>query len=158
MKKYYLFLLIILACTPQKPSIKIPKNIAQMPLVAQIRGDNAIKFIKRLHGTSIPVQRGVVAFYGMRKEITLYVFEAESAEKAESLLVEMKSKMEESEGPFLPPREVPQEKFKIYPIYTTYGLGQGHFFFRKERTLFWLASVTSLAYDALKDLEKFILQ
>ncbi len=153
-----LLVFIFSSCVKKEKSsnFKIPEILAGKTISERIEGKNALKAINQLHRTSIPIQHGIIAFYGKNREIILYMFEAENSDKADSLLQSMVKKMKESKGPFLPPEEVAHEKFKISPLYVTYGLGQGHFFFRLDKTLFWLSANTSLAFDAIKDLERSI--
>ncbi len=134
-----------------KPSVpKLPDSVAALPLSIALKGDEADRMIKRMHGKSTG-GRSSIGYYGMenRKNV-LYLTAFENQEQAEQSLAKMISKMANTGFGFTPPTS---DKIGNNMIYRSQGMGLSHFFFRRKNLVFWWQTTP---YNAKATLEALL--
>lgn len=126
----------------------MPAELAGLPLNHRFDGAEALREIARLHGKGIRMKAATVAHYEARGIVAmLYVSESYLGFSADRQLQAMTAGMEKGNSPFSRPRAFQQGGRKIY---STFGQGQAHFYYRNGRKVIWLAADDPVAFPALR--------
>lgn len=128
----------------------LPREVEGIPLVELQSGQEALKSINRLHGTSIEVVDGYVATYQKGAEkVQVWISRAASEEKARELVEIMTQKMQDN-----PVFEKP-ERFDIKgrTFYFTTGAGMQNYYWAQGTDVYWVGVVSP---NEMKIIQKFI--
>lgn len=126
----------------------IPAELAGLPLSHRLDGADALREVARLHGKRIRMKAATVAHYEAGGIVAmLYVSESYLGFFADRQLQAMTAGMEKGNSPFSRPRTYQQGGTKIY---STFGQGQAHFYYRKGRKVIWLAADAPVAFPVLR--------
>ncbi len=135
---FILFSFFLLGCN-QSSSTVFQKEIKGLKLVQLITGKDALHAINKLHGKKINVARGMIAFYkGRGEKATVWVSESFSTDAAIQQTEIMIEKMRSNKrSPFGDYAEIRQDGVKIYSFK---GMGQKHYIFRINKSIYWIAA------------------
>jgi hypothetical protein len=134
--------------TASLASVKLPDQLAGLPITDSQSGAKAISEIADLHGKEFPVDFGAVGVYGNR-DITLWIAGAPSEQVAFEMTNAMQEKIAEGNSPFTPVSEINDRNRKVYALE---GMGQKHYYFQAENLVIWLAVDPAFADDALRQI------
>lgn len=127
--------------------LPILERLADEPLTPSVTGPDAIEQVAQLHGSTFPVADAVIATYGNGRA-TIWVSAAPDAGTAKDQVMTMRDGISEGGSPFAPPQEVPG----MPGVYATSGMGQRHFFFSRDRAVWWIAVDPAIARRALNQI------
>ncbi len=135
---FILFSFFLLGCN-QSPSTVFQKEIRGLKLVQLITGKGALHAINKLHGKKINVARGMIAFYkGRGEKATVWVSESFSTDAAIQQTEIMIEKMRSNKrSPFSDYAKIVRDGAKIYSFK---GMGQKHYIFRINKSIYWIAA------------------
>ncbi len=135
---FIIFSFFLLGCN-QSFSPVFQEEIRGLKLVQLITGKDALHAINKLHGKKISVASGMVAFYqGEGEKATVWVSESACTDDAIQQTEIMIEKMRSSKrSPFSDYAEIGQDGVKIYSFK---GMGQKHYIFRINKSIYWIAA------------------
>ncbi|SJZ93203.1 hypothetical protein [Selenihalanaerobacter shriftii] len=114
-----------------------PKNIGGLKLVKFLSGQNAIKSIEDLHGTTIDVTNGYVATYGEGDHmVEIWVSEAKSVEAATKQIEVMTEKITNNSDVFMQPSAFQISGIKFFQ---TKGMGMNNYYYQKGKKAYWIS-------------------
>ncbi len=123
----------------------IPDEFYGLKLVKKLTGEDARRFINRLHGDSVTDAENEIGFYkGDEGEAIIYVTKYKTNEDAERYFKQMTDKISEGNPVFIKPEHI---KINGYDVFRCYGMGQSHFVFTYKNKLFWLTVDTEIGMD-----------
>jgi hypothetical protein len=126
-----------------------PPSLAGLKLGHALRGDEARREIRRLHGKRIPFEDAMVAHYeGPAGVAMLYLSVARDAATAQRQVEKMTDLIRNGNGPFTHLRERVHDGVTVF---STLGQGQVHYYFRRGARVIWVAADAMLARRALAD-------
>lgn len=126
-----------------------PSSLDTLRLGHALRGDEARREIRRLHGKRIPFEDAVVAHYeGPAGVVMLYISEARDAITAQRQIEKMTELIRNGGGPFTHLRERMHDGVAVF---STLGQGQVHYYFRLGTRVIWVAADAMVARRALAD-------
>jgi len=128
----------------------LPRDVEGIPLVELKSGQEALKSINRLHGTSIEVVDGYVATYQKGAEkVQVWISRAASEEKARELVDIMTSKMQNHQVFSTPDRY----DIKGRTFYYTTGAGMQNYYWVQGADVYWVGIVSP---NEMRIIQKFI--
>jgi len=125
----------------------VPQEIADLPLVQLLVGQEAIKSIHQLHGKNFPLEAGAVAVYG-NQNVLLWVSDAGSNSAAAYLTESMKVRIAEGRSPFVSLGDFELDGLTVYGLD---GLGQAHYYWQSRHLVLWLSVDGELTEQALRE-------
>ncbi len=129
--------------------MSLPPLLADLRLGHALRGDEARREIRRLHGKRIPFEDALVAHYeGPAGVAMLYVSEARDVATARRQVEKMTDLIRNGNGPFTHLRERVQDGVTVY---SSLGQGQVHYYFRRGSRVIWVAADAMVARRALAE-------
>ncbi len=128
--------------------MKLPTNLAGLPLSSQTTGLAALAEIERLHGKGFPMTDGAVARYG-GDGATLWVSSVWLPFMAARQVEAMTDRIAEGGSPFTP---TSTDEVEGVTVYTLTGMGQMHYYFQLDRRVAWLAVSPQFAEQSLEEL------
>lgn len=136
----------------------VPRKLAGLPLTHALQGADAQREIDRLHKRRIPVRESAVAHYeGGTGVSMLYISQAYLEPLARWQLRRMvagiRQGRQSAEGLFSHLKATDREGVTVY---SALGMGQIHYFYRRGRTIVWVAADPGVARQALADSVRFI--
>jgi hypothetical protein len=147
-----IFLALAVSCSKQETASPLPPELHGMELVKETAGQAAETMIARLHGKDVAPTESYVGHYGDGpRHAMLYVSRFESVDQAQSLLRNMSSRIGKGSSGFGHHQQFDVDGTEIHLVL---GQGQVHYFYAKERLLFWLGMVPDMARAGLAQLLK----
>jgi hypothetical protein len=142
--------LVLAGCGAVPP---VPSELGGLALAHSTRGAEALTEIGRLHGKSIAAGDAFVAHYERDGAVAmLYVSSAWVGPIARRQMSRMVDGIERgranAEGHFF---HLKRREHDGVTLYSTLGLGQIHYFYRRGATVVWLAADPAVAQRALAD-------
>ncbi|MFH0990774.1 MAG: hypothetical protein V1799_12235 [bacterium] len=141
--------LVFLSCNPTTEEV-LPKQLAGMRRVVSLSGENAQRFINRLHHKNVTPESSFIGEYtNAEGTAALYVSLYTDAKLAYSEGKRMSTLISEGKTPF---GHLRQESIQGVTIWKCRGMGQLHFFFSYRDRLYWLGVDSSIAEETFSDL------
>ncbi len=138
-----LLIFIIAAC--QKDTAYTPNNLYELRLKQKITGKEAEEFVNRLHHQSVTREKNEVAFYeGSKGAAIIYITYYQDEEAAIDNYQRMTKKISPENSVFIHGSFLEIEGKQVY---RTFGMGQTHFVFVVDKSLFWISAESVWAKD-----------
>lgn len=129
-------------------NLTTPNTLAGLSLSRQITGWTALDDIERLHGTTIPMVDGAIAYYDDGQAV-LWISSTWLPFMAIRQVETMTERIAEGRSPFTP---VSTRQVDSLIVYELTGMGQTHYYFQLGRRVVWLAVSPHLAEQSLTEL------
>ena len=138
------------SCSSQRDTSPLPPSLQGLPLTMQISGEEAKTRLAKLHGEDVAPEESFIGYYGSgEKHSMIYVSFFGSRKKARDMLEKMSRSIGKGRSGFGHHQEFEVQKYRIHMVL---GPGQIHYFFLKNKSLYWLATHPKLARAALSQL------
>jgi len=133
-----LFLLVVISLTSCSINNEyLPKEFFGMQLTKKLTGEEAAKFVNKLHQKTVTETENEIGFYdGDNKRALIYISHYQKPEEAKKYYDEMIEGISLGESPFTRSENIEINGKKVY---RTYGMGQSHFIFTYNKELFWIS-------------------
>lgn len=142
--------LISLGCAGNDKGSPLPSSLQGLPLTLQIAGEEAKAKLAQLHGTDVAPEQSYIGYYGSGDNHSmLYVSLFDSRKEAQRMLNKMSRSIGKGRSGFGHHQEFDVQQHRIHMVL---GPGQIHYFFLKDKSLYWLATHPRLARAALSQL------
>ena len=129
----------------QPARVPLPKQIADLPLSAELAGTQALEEFEMLHNQRFPLTSGSVGIYG-EGQAKLWIAGAPLGFMAANLVGAMRDRIAEGRSPFTAVGQVRDSRRAVYELE---GMGQKHFYFQSKNLVIWLAADPAVADVAI---------
>jgi hypothetical protein len=126
--------------------LPILRTLAGLPLTSSVTGPDAVEQVAALHGSSFPVRDAFIGTYGGGRA-TVWVSQAPDRRTASEQVRMMVGAIAGSGSPFADPHPVEGRP----GVFETTGMGQRHYFFARDVTVWWVASDRKISKAVLDD-------
>lgn len=143
--------LLFVGCSSDKSEkFKLISELNGMTMVQKISGDEAKKQIDKLHGKSVTPDENNILFYkGENGEATLYISFYSDLENAYFAYDRMVNLIRDENNVF---GHFHQFEIENQQLSMCLGMGQAHYFFQKDKYLYWLSTNYQIAQSTVVDL------
>ena len=139
---------------PHHRPIEFPPSILQLRLTEELRGKQAQEILDEMHRKSLaPDESAIGVYFCTDGSAKLYISRYNSPANAEQQIEAMAHRIQTGDGVFTDYREFLEQNKKIY---SCNGLGQKHYFFLFDNTIYWWSVDVQLAQSTLKELIRFV--
>ncbi len=143
-------LILIAGCSQENQIPDLPPSLAGISLQEEITGKASVAVIAKLHRKEVAPLESTIGYYESgEKPTTLYVITYESVDKARQVLGDMSGRIGNGSSGFWHHRTFSVKDRKIQMVL---GQGQVHYFFVKDKSVYWLAIQSRKANAALAEL------
>lgn len=126
----------------------VPYELAGVPLVQTLTGDQALQQIASIHQSDISVVDAVIGYYkGGGHEATVWASVTPAAEMARLMDQQMAEAIGGGNTPFSAPEQISGGVWKVE------GMGQVHYFFAAGNGVWWVSADPRLAERSLAQTE-----
>jgi hypothetical protein len=133
---------------------ELPKTILQLHMMEKVQGEKAKEMMNELHHKEVAPEINVIGKYQSGSGSgTLYLSIYPSHDSANDQLEKMAQRIRENNGVFSHFRETNVLGIKVF---LCLGLGQAHYFFVGDDTLYWFAVDIPLAQASMQELIRLI--
>ncbi len=137
-----------------KDTLTLPQSLGGVGLTRSIQGDEASKYINKLHGKRVTPTGNIIGLYQSDGgNVTLYISLFDSEEHSAFENEKMRQLIEQGHPVFGHYRMIEIEGRKVS---FCLGMNQVHYFFSDGVSVYWLEADVNLASDALHELLMFI--
>ncbi len=148
-----LLIFVLSGCTEKDEAQVLPQRLGDLDLTAMIRGDEAERIVREMHGKALGEAEYIIGYYGEKRlGNILYVSLFENEDAAREDLLSMSMKMASGSTPFAP-LVFDERDDGIY--LKTEGMGFAHFFYRRDRALVWWQVMPEYAESTYRELVAF---
>ncbi len=153
--KQSFFLLTVLFLTScSLNSEYLPEDIFGMRLTKKLTGEEAKKFVNKLHGKTVADTENEIGHYrGDRGKALIYVAHYQKPEDARRYYGEMTEKISLGKSVFISPEFIDIGGKKVY---RTFGMGQSHYIFLYNKNLFWISVDTFIGKKFVEEYISYI--
>jgi len=138
---------------PNENTNYFPKYLGELSLFKVILNEEATSVVNKMHGKKLDECENFIAYYGSNNSKNiLYVSVYENAEKAETNLKNMSTKMASGSSVFSP---LTHSKMGDNVHFETEGMGLKHYFYRVDNILIWWQVEHDKTEATYNDLIKF---
>lgn len=132
----------------QKKEI-LPEKINDLMLIKTIEGDEAKKYIDKLHFQPVSKNENIIGYYeNLSGEAIVYVTTYPDQKEAKIDFEKMTEKISPENSVFVYPQFF---DYKGNKIYKCFGMGMSHFVFSLNKNLYWISVDTHLAKDFFEE-------
>jgi hypothetical protein len=132
----FVFVLIFLL-VPHQQSFVLPQTILELRLTEELRGKQAQKIVNEMHKKSVTPEESIIGtYFSTNGSAKLYVSFYDSRTIAEEQFDKMIDPIRKGESAFSHFRDLQIQNSKVY---FCLGHGQAHYFFLREKELYWWA-------------------
>lgn len=138
-KALHFILFIILLFSGCETKIEyLPQSIYQLSLNQKYSGEEAERFVNRLHFGNVAAESNEIGMYaGAKGQAIIYVSYYKRSEDADSNLMKMVQKISPQNSVFTGGESFELENVRVYRYS---GMGQTHFVFAYEDVLVWISA------------------
>jgi hypothetical protein len=144
------FALIVATSLAACARAPLPNRLAGMHRTRAWTGERAARLIAELHGKQVAPRSSMVADYGARGELRVYVSLYQDDAEASGVLGRMIGGMRSGHTPFSPP----QQESAGAGRWLTFGPGGHHLLWVSEGRLYWLQGLPDAVQGAAAELPK----
>ncbi len=149
---FFIILLFLAGCSSKKEYI--PEEFFGLKRIQFMTGDEAKKFIDRLHLQEVAPLNNEIGFYeGEDGSAIIYVTYYANNDIALEEEIKMTDKISPENSVFIEGSYFTEMNKNIYRCF---GMGQTHFVFSQQNMLFWLSVETHWGQDFLKEYLTYI--
>ncbi len=133
-----LFLLVVIFFTSCSTNNEyLPEEFFGLPLTKKLTGEEAAKFVNKLHQKTVTETESEIGFYsGDNERALIYISHYQKPEDAKKYYDEMIEGISLGESPFTGSENIEINGKKVY---RTFGMGQSHYIFTFNKELFWIS-------------------
>lgn len=149
---HFLLLLLLLGISGRGCSVNdnaLPKTFFGMTLVQKITGEEAKRFLDKLHFQPIAPKMNEIGFYeGQQGKVIIYITQYNNANQALSEGKKMTEKISPENSAFFGGE---YQMVNGKEVYRCFGMGQTHFVFTNKNQLFWVSVDTHIGRKFLEE-------
>jgi hypothetical protein len=128
----------------------LPGQIGDLRLALQIKGEKARGIINEMHGKGVtPLENMIGEYKGAAGSATVYVSRYQTNSDAQETVERMLAGIEKGNTPFNNPRRLTVGSTDVS---LCIGLGQAHYFFIMDKSVYWLAADAAVAQVTIVNL------
>lgn len=145
-------IILLFFCTGEENLL--PENFHGYVLKQKLVGNEAARFVNRLHFQDVSTERNEIGFYEQgANSAVIYISHYRSSKQAQDDFEKMTRKISPDNSVFTGGAFLEVDGRRVYRCF---GMGQTHFVFAHSRQLFWLSVETTTGKQFLSDYLEYL--